>query len=167
MASAQSGDHEAYRALLVEVSAILHAFLRRRLADPDEVADVVQETLMTLHYARNTYDPARPFDPWMFTIARHVLIDHVRRRARGAGIEQLADVDLPDVAAPEPALSDDRLFEALEQLPHAQREAFVMLKLDGLSVAAAAARVGVSPGALKVRAHRAYKAVRALLSSSS
>jgi RNA polymerase sigma-70 factor (ECF subfamily) len=163
MALAQAGDHEAYRELLENLSASLSAFLRRRLFDPDEVADVLQETLMTLHRARHTYDPARPFEPWVFAIARHVLTDHVRRRARRGRVEVLADVELPDVSASEPAASEDLLLRALEQLPHGQRQAFTMLKLEGLSVAAAAARAGVTHGALKVRAHRAYKALRALL----
>ncbi len=166
MALAQAGDHEAYRTLLEDLSSSLHTFLQRRLFDPDEVADVLQEILMTLHRARHTYDPSRPFEPWMFAIARHVLIDHTRRRTRRLRVEVLADADLPDVSASELAASDDRLLDALEQLPRAQREAFTMLKLEGLSVATAAARLGISPGALKVRAHRAYKALRALLTRS-
>ncbi len=161
MVLAQAGDHEAYRALLEDLSSSLKAFLQRRLFDSEEVADVLQDILMTLHRARHTYDPARPFDPWAFAIARHVLIDHARRRTRRERLEVLADVELPDVAGFEPATSADHLIAALEQLPRGQREAFTMLKLEGLSVVAAAARLRISPGALKVRAHRAYKALRA------
>jgi RNA polymerase sigma factor (sigma-70 family) len=131
MALAQAGDHEAYRALLEDLTSSLHAFLQRRLFDPEEVADVLQDILMTLHRARHTYDPARPFEPWIFAIARHVLVDHARRRNRRLRVEVLADVDLPEVAASEPAGSDDPLVEALEQLPRGQREAFTMLKLEG------------------------------------
>ena len=166
MALAQAGDHEAYRALLEDLSSSLNAFLQRHLSDPEEVADVLQDILMTLHRARHTYDPARPFEPWAFAIARHVLVDHARRRTRRQRVEVLADVELPDVAGVEPVASDDRLIDALEQLPRGQREAFTMFKLEGLSVAAAASRLRISPGALKVRAHRAYKALRALLARS-
>jgi len=163
MASAQAGDHEAYRALLDDVSAMLRAFLRRRLPDSEEAADVTQDVLLTVHRARHTYDPARPFEPWLFAIVRHVLVDHLRKRGRAARVEVVADGTLPEVAAPEADASADLLRQALDRLPPAQREAFEMLKLEGLSVDVAAARAGASPGALKVRAHRAYKTIRTLL----
>jgi RNA polymerase sigma-70 factor (ECF subfamily) len=160
MARAQAGDHEAYRALLDDVSAMLKGFLRRRLSDPEEAADVLQDILLALHRARHTYDAARPFEPWLFAIVRHTLVDHVRRRGRRARVEILSDGVLPEVAAPEAAGSSDLLRDALARLPPTQREAFEMLQLDGLSVADAAARAGASPGALRVRAHRAYQAIR-------
>lgn len=163
MALAQAGDHEAYRAVLDDVSALLGPFLRRRLADPDEAADVLQDVLVSVHRARHTYDPAQPFEPWLFAIVRHQLVDHARRRRRRARVEVLPDDALPEVAAAEPAAGADLLEEALRRLPPAQREAFEMLQLEGLSVAAAAARAGTSLGALRVRAHRAYKAIRARL----
>jgi RNA polymerase sigma-70 factor (ECF subfamily) len=163
MALAQAGDHEAYRAVLDDVSAMLKGFLRRRLADPEEAADVLQDVLLALHRARHTYDPARPFEPWLFAIVHHTVIDHVRRRKRVARVEILPDDQLPEVAAPEAVGASDLLDDALARLPPAQREAFQMLQIEGLSVAAAAARAGTSPGALKVRAHRAYKAIRQLL----
>src|SRR5215475_1341407 len=163
MARAQDGDREAYRALLDDVRPLVLAWLRRWLDDEADLADVYQDTLVHLHRARHTYDPARPFEPWLFAIARNAAADHGRRQRRERAWETSVD-DLPEVAlegeAFEPALAD-----ALRALPQPQREAFTMLKLEGLSVGAAAERAGVSPGALKVRAHRAYKALRALLGS--
>jgi RNA polymerase sigma-70 factor (ECF subfamily) len=161
MVQAQEGDRDAYRALLEDIRGALTGFLRRRLGDPEEVADVVQETLVSVHRARHTYDPARPFEPWLFTIARHTLVDHMRRRMRQTRWEVLADPT--DAVAPEESPVPERLAGALERLPVSQREAFELLKLEGLTVEAAAARAGTSTGALKVRAHRAYKALRALL----
>ncbi len=163
MARAQGGDRDAYRMLLEEIGPIVLGWLRRWLADPEDLADVYQDTLVHLHQARHTYDPARPFEPWLFAIARNAAADHGRRRRRERTWETVVD-QLPDVAmeggAFEPALA-----EALRALPRPQREAFTMLKLEGLSVGVAAARAGVTPGALKVRAHRAYKALKALLGS--
>src|SRR6266404_5971959 len=72
MECAQRGDREAYRALLTDIASPLLRFLRRRIADPHELEDVYQDTLMALHRARHTYDPSRPFEPWLFAIARHV-----------------------------------------------------------------------------------------------
>ncbi len=163
MSRAQDGDREAYRALLDDIGPVLVGWLRRWLADDGEIADVYQDTLVHLHRARHTYDPRRPFEPWLFAIARNSATDHARRRGRQRAFEVPA-AELPDVAGgdgPEqPALA-----EALRALPPPQRDAFTMLKLEGLSVGAAAARAGVTPGALRLRAHRAYKALRALLRS--
>ena len=79
MARAQAGDGEAYRLLLDNVASDLRSFFRRRLRETQEVEDHVQETLMTLHRARHTYDPARPFEPWLYAIARNTLADAFRR----------------------------------------------------------------------------------------
>jgi len=161
MERAQRGDREAYGALLMDITPALASFLRQRIVDPHEREDVVQDTLMALHRARHTYDPSRPFEPWLFSIARHVLVDHFRRRGVRAAREVLVDV-LPERGEDDGGEAP-RLEKALDRLPAAQREAFEMLKLEGLSVAAAAARAGTTTGALKVRAHRAYRALRALL----
>ena len=163
MACAQSGDREAYRAVLEDVSPLVLSWLRRWLTDSPDLADVFQDTLVHLHRARHTYDPGRPFEPWLFAIARHCAADHARRRRQRAW-EILVD-ELPDVAA-ESEPDRHALADALQTLPRPQREAFTMLKVEGLSVGAAAARAGVTPGALKVRAHRAYKALKAILGGS-
>src|SRR6266851_4968030 len=120
----QQGDSEACRALLDDIGPSVMQFLRRRVADANELDDAYQEVLMALFEARHTYEPGRP---------------------------------------PEPPSSPPDLGEALAKLPRAQREAFAMLKLEGLSLEGAAERAGVSVGALKVRAHRAYKTLRKLI----
>lgn len=158
---AQQGDRDAYRSLLEDVEPVLRAVLRRRLGDATDVADVLQETLLRVHQARHTYDPSRPFEPWLLAIARNAAADHLRRRlTRGTW-------EVPIDATAEHAASDDSGSAALEPLldtlPPAQREAFELVQLEGLSVRLAAARAGTTPGALKVRAHRAYRALRRLL----
>lgn len=163
MVRVQEGDQEAYRTLLDDIAPSLLGFLRRRIHDPHELEDAYQETLVALHRARHTYDPRRPVEPWLFTIARNVVADH-GRRARRRGREVVLDT------ANEPAADPERnmglLFkQALGQLPRNQRDAFEMLKLEGLSVAEAAARAGTTNGALRVRAHRAYVFLRTLLRS--
>ena len=118
---------------------------------------------MALFEARHTYEPGRPVEPWLFAIARNIAADNVRRRWSRASWEELVDT-LPERAEYDPPSSPPDLGEALAKLPRAQREAFAMLKLEGLSLEGAAERAGVSVGALKVRAHRAYKTLRKLIS---
>jgi RNA polymerase sigma-70 factor (ECF subfamily) len=136
--------------------------LRRWGVPGDELDDVHQECLLALHGARRTYQPPRPVEPWFLAIARRVAWRDTRRRlARLASETPVAE--LPERAA-DPATDDAALLEqALRSLPDAQREAFEMLKLEGLSVRAAAERAGTTSGTLRVRAHRAYRAIRARL----
>jgi RNA polymerase sigma-70 factor (ECF subfamily) len=162
MALAQQGDRDAYRRLLSDIGPALARFFRRKVADPHDVEDLCQETLIALHRARHTYDPARPLEPWLFAIARNVATDHLRRRLSRTPWEVLMETPPDQPAPPEGALGP-RLSHALDQLPPAQREAFEMLKLDGLTVQDAATRAGTTVGALKVRAHRAYKTLKAIL----
>jgi len=161
MQRVQNGDRDAYRALLDDIGPVLLAFLRRKVADPHDADDMFQDTLIALHRARHTYDSSRPLEPWLFAIARNVAADHHRRRLARLSWEVLVEVPC-DVPA-DASLDERDLDEALRRLPPAQREAFAMLKLEGLSVEAGAARAGITPGALRVRAHRAYTRIKALL----
>jgi RNA polymerase sigma factor (sigma-70 family) len=161
----QQGDSDACRALLDDIGPSVMQFLRRRVPDSNEVEDAYQEVLMALYEARHTYQRGRPLEPWLFAIARNIAADHMRRRWSRASWEELVDTP-PERAEAEydsPSNPPD-LGEALAKLPRVQREAFAMLKLEGLSLEGAAERAGVSVGAWKVRAHRAYKTLRKLIS---
>jgi RNA polymerase sigma-70 factor, ECF subfamily len=162
MRSMQDGDRDACRVLLDDIGPAVMQFLRRRIADPNELEDVYQEVFMALYEARHTYEPDRPFEPWLFAIARNVAADHARRYWTRAKWEELA-AEPPERPHGEPLSVPPDLEAALEKLPPAQREAFSMLKLDGMSLEAAAARTGISVGALKVRAHRAYNALKKMI----
>lgn len=169
MVAAQAGDAAAYEKLLLELLPHLRGFVRRRIRDFDSLEDVVQNVFVSLHRARHTYRPERPFGPWLHAVARNAVIDHVRARTRRTGREVLLSSNgVPEPVAPpaEPSADLDlspELVRALEALPASQREAVELLQLRGLSVAEAADRVGVSSSALKVRAHRGYRALRARL----
>jgi len=163
MARMQDGDGESCRTLLDDIGPMLMNFLRRRIADRDALEDVYQETLMAFFQARHTYDPTRPLEPWLFAIARNIAADHARHFWTRASAEQLTD-RLPERPADAEPRSDSSLEDAMAQLPEQQRQAFSMLKLEGLSIEQAAVRAGISVGALRVRAHRAYKALRKMIS---
>jgi RNA polymerase sigma-70 factor (ECF subfamily) len=164
MAAAQGGDQRAYATLLREIAPRLRSLARNRIRDPHEAEDAVQDALMTLHALRHTYDPARPFGPWLTTIATRRAIDRLRRQGRGAGRESPIE-DLPESAAAvapeaEARLEGRRLREAVASLPESQRTALNLAKLQDLPLAEASARSGMSVGALKVATHRAMASLR-------
>jgi RNA polymerase sigma-70 factor (ECF subfamily) len=161
MASAQTGDREAYRALLDDVGPELMAYLRRRLINPQDVDDVYQEVLLAIHVSRHTYEPGRPVEPWVFAIAGYVLARHLRRSRRRTTLEVLVDV-LPALPIETVGPSGAEVRQAFGRLPPRQREA-LLLKQAGLSVDAAATRAGTTAGTFRVRVHRACKTLRVLL----
>ena len=165
MAEAQSGDERAYRVLLEELLPAIRRQVRAKVSDAADAEDIVQNALISIHRGRHTYRPERPFGPWMRTIVRHCVIDSFRQRGRRLNHE--VHVESPELfAAPTEPDELERaelaapLADALRALPSAQRQAVELIHLQGLSVAEAALRVGVTPGALKVRAHRGYRALR-------
>jgi len=173
MAAAQTGDAESYRMLLDDILPVLRAMVHARVYDHGSAEDVVQNVLLSIHRARHTYRPERSFGPWMRAIARNAMIDSFReqgrRRDREVAVEMIEELAV--VEPGDPLAHRDKLPPALEnamqRLPEKQREAVQLIQLDGLSVAEAAARVGVTSGALKVRAHRGYRALRKALKGVS
>ncbi len=164
MAAAQQGDADCYKRLLAELLPFVRGIVRARLSDAAAAEDVTQEVLMSIHTARHTYRAERPLTPWVRAIARNAVVDWARRqgRRREVGIEAAEHTASPS-ADPLAGRISPGLERALSSLPEAQREAVVFLKVEGLSVAEAAEKAGVTPGALKLRAHRGYKALRDLL----
>jgi RNA polymerase sigma-70 factor (ECF subfamily) len=158
----QQGDADACTALLDDIGPSLLRFLRRRIADSQELDDVYQEVLMAVFEARHTYEAGRPLEPWLFAIARNIGADHARRRWSRARWEELVS-EPPEGQADTIGLDASGLDRALAKLPPDQRDAFSMLKLEALTLEAAAARAGISVVALKARAHRAYKALKSII----
>jgi RNA polymerase sigma-70 factor, ECF subfamily len=167
---AQAGDEAAYRDCLERIAARLRSYLRRRMQSlPDEVEDLVQETLLALHLQRGTYDPALPVSAWVLAIARHKLVDLWRRRGRRDDLhDALDDVDEAALAvtADDGAARRD-LDKLLLELPLAQRLAIELTKVQGLSVAEAAQRTGASESAIKVQVHRGLKRLTGLVKGAA
>jgi RNA polymerase sigma-70 factor, ECF subfamily len=163
---AQAGDEAAYREALHRMAQRLRGYLRRRMQSrPDDVEDLVQETLLALHLQRGTYDADVTVSAWMLAIARHKLIDLWRRQGRRDDLNvALDDVDEGAlVAAPEDHGARRDVSGLLQTLPEAQRKAIELTKLEGLSVAEAAARTGASESAIKVQVHRGLKRLALLV----
>jgi RNA polymerase sigma-70 factor (ECF subfamily) len=167
MARAQGGDKEAYRQLLEGITPYIRALASRHIRNRDDIEDTVQDVLLTIHSVRNTYDPSRPFGPWLVAIAKRRIVDTLRRGGRvgsheiplepgqetffaaGANIEEAADAQV--------------VWAAIEQLSAGQRDAVRMLKLEEMSLQEAATFSGMSVAALKVATHRAIKRLREVL----
>lgn len=162
MKAAQGGDQDAYRRLLETIQPVVFRYARRRVDSDAAAEDICQEVLLTMHRVRHTYEPRRSFEPWMYSIARSRVIDHLRKARRVSAAEVLMEV-LPEVPQATGETSGESALEILERLPASQREAFVMVKIEGLSTREAAERAGVTVSALKVRAHRAYNALKKAL----
>jgi len=168
MARGQNGDAQSYRALLQGITPYLRALAHRfGLGGPD-LEDAVQDVLLTVHTIRHTYDPTRPFGPWLTAVARHRLLDRLRRRMRQTGRETELTEFHETFAAdetnhPEMAGEARRLQAAIAALPEGQRRAVEMLKLKEMSLKEAAQASGQSETALKVSVHRAIKRLRSLL----
>ncbi|HQN51413.1 MAG TPA: sigma-70 family RNA polymerase sigma factor [Phenylobacterium sp.] len=159
MLRGQAGDAAAWRELLALLSVRLRMFFARRLDGGADVEDLVQETLLAVHRRRMTYDPAQPFTAWAHAIAKYKLIDHWRRNRsrRHEPLDDLADfLAAPETEAPETRGDLDRV---LAHLPDRQQKLVRDVKLQGLSLAEAGARAGISEGAAKVALHRALKAL--------
>lgn len=158
------GDAAAYRALLDRLSRHLRAYYKNKLGrigrSATEAEDLVQDALMAIHTRRHTYDLGQPFTPWVHAIARYKLIDHLRHTKASmtdVPIEDAGEVMAQDdYAGAESALDLNRL---LARLPEKMRGAIRCVKLEGLSVAEAAARCGMSESAVKVSIHRGLKAL--------
>ena len=173
MRAAQDGDSAAYARLLREATPFIRAIARRRFRDPDAVEDVVQDALLSLHRVRHSWDPSRPFTPWLAAIASRRAIDALRRRARLARHETADERAYETFADPqsnkeaEAGAATRMVASLIGALPPAQREALELVKLKEMSLAEASAASGQSVGGLKVGVHRAIKSLRGRLGLTS
>lgn len=170
MVQGLGGDAAAYHDFLKELSAHLRAFLRRRLASlPDDVEDLVQETLLAVHNQRHTYEADQPLTAWVHAIARYKLVDLLRRRAGREMLTDELDDELEVFAASDEAASDAKrdVAKLLEQLPDRHRLPIQYVKLEGLSVVEAAKKCGMSESAVKVGVHRGLRALAVLIKGTT
>jgi RNA polymerase sigma-70 factor (ECF subfamily) len=170
MARYASGEREAFAEVYDAVAPRLFAYLRARTRSAPLAEDLLQQTLLQMHRAHGTFIAGSPVMPWALAIARRLTIDE-QRRARRNVLSTARDIQ-DGVAEPSyPELEElvqakqlaGRLQEGLVRLPRSQRAAFELMRLDGLSLSEAARVLGITMSALKLRAHRAYVALRSTL----
>jgi RNA polymerase sigma-70 factor (ECF subfamily) len=161
------GDDAAFSVLYELLAPKLFAFLGRRTRDRAQAEDLLQQTFLQMHRARRHFCEGAAVLPWAVVIARRLLIDKVRHGKREVLVKDDA-LDIAEPRSPDPAadqlLALRRLTRQVEaelgRLPEASRVAFELIQLDGLSIAEAAEVLGTTGAAVKMRAHRAYEALR-------
>jgi RNA polymerase sigma factor (sigma-70 family) len=164
MAAAQRGEAAPYRRLLSELRPWLLRYFARRLP-PSAVEDAVQDTLIAIHTKRHTWQPDRPFGPWLAGIARYKWIDRLRAASRHAADELPDTLSTPDHESA--VTSAAALHGLMATLKPAQAEVIRLVKLDGLSIEAAALRTGQSATLVKVNIHRGLARLARLIESDS
>jgi RNA polymerase sigma-70 factor (ECF subfamily) len=165
------GDDRAFANVVSALGPRLKAFLWRLCGSAEVAEDLMQETFLRMHHARGSFERGRCVTPWAYAIARNCYVSHARsvqaRLARASGdVQDLQMAAGPETSAEEATVAKQTaevVQRTLGAMTAARREAFVLLRYEGLSVTEAAQIVGVSESALKVRAFHAYELVRAAL----
>lgn len=163
MRQSLNGDQQAYASLLKETSRFLRPFLAKRLSFTNEVDDLLQEILISIHKARHTYDGNRPYKPWVFAIAKFRLQDYLRAHYS----DQLRDaIELSEVEeslpehVTETAISYESISGEVQKLPVKQATILRLMHQEGYTAKEVAEKMGMNESAVKVAAHRAYKILR-------
>lgn len=162
MIGSLDGDVSAHTALLEALTPVLRSYYRRRVRDESVLEDLMQETLIAIHFRRASFERDKPFTAWLFAIARYKLVDHFRRSRSYCQIAHFEETlgDEGFEAASNAALDVKRL---LATLPARQAEAIRLTHLEGLSVAEAARAAGIRESNVKVSVHRGLKSLSAML----
>lgn len=163
MRQALNGDQQAYASLLKETSRFLRPFLAKRLSFTNEVDDLLQEILISIHKARHTYDGNRPYKPWVYAIAKFRLQDYLRAhysdQLRDAIEFSEVEESLPEHVT-ETGISYESISGEVQKLPEKQATILRLMHQDGYTAKEVAEKLGMHESAVKVAAHRAYKILR-------
>jgi RNA polymerase sigma-70 factor (ECF subfamily) len=160
----QKEDRTAADRLVYRLARALTGYLYYCNVPQGDREDILQECWIRIHRSRHKYQDTRPVLPWVFAFMRHTRLDACRATRRRRSRE-IAMPILPERSAPPEALVNSEAQELLERLPESHRQILWMTKVEGLSVPEVAAALACSEGAVKQRAHRGYKRLRALLLS--
>ena len=164
LVAAQEGNTEEYERFLSEVTGILRTYLSKRMKDQDSVEDVLQDTLLSIHRARHTYQPGKLVGPWIYAICKHRMIDFFRKFQRIEKSEVSSFENMEHVALESFAKDSNekgaQVLAMLEKLPQKQKDVIKLLKMKDLSVREVARQTGMSESAVKVTAFRGYQTIR-------
>lgn len=162
----QAGDRNAAAAFIAQISGKVFSYMLANTRDRQQAEDLLQDFWLRVHKARRTYRPGEPVLPWIYAIARRVKTDDYRRRNRIASHE-VQTGEPPERGSIDGHPARSYMANLLNQLPASQREAVLLLKVNGLTLEEAARATGSTVGAVKQRAHRAFGTLRKFFGSSS
>jgi RNA polymerase sigma-70 factor (ECF subfamily) len=155
------GDSAAFQELYGRYEHKAYAFFFRRTRSDDRAKDLYQELFLRVHRGRAAFDPSRPFAPWFFQIANHLLVDDLRRAFRSHEIS-LGDTEWAVEADARQAVENaERVEEVLAQLSPEERYVLLSAKIEGVGYPELAERLGKSAVAVKKLASRAMQRLRA------
>lgn len=152
----QAGEAQAVDVLYAEISPRLRTIFRNA-SNPTDEEEMLQETWFQIHRSRHTWRPGEMLLPWIYSIARHVRAAYFRKKSRRGEVELNERISTP---APELSFDWEQL---LEELPASQREAILMMKVEGHTLEEVAAATNSSVGSVKQKVHRGYEKLRSLL----
>lgn len=170
MHQTQKGDEVAYHQLLSELSKVIHAYLCRQFGQAAFIDDCVQESLIAIHKARNTYNHERPFKPWMNALIKYKTIDVIRKYNTKQDIYDIDDLFSHNEQQEINNYSmDEHLagMQILNKIPRTDSEVLLCTKFMGFSVEETAERLNISPSAVKQRVKRAISKTKNLLKTSN
>jgi RNA polymerase sigma-70 factor, ECF subfamily len=154
-----NGDERAYGDFLQQAAALVRAWARRRTTfgglDPE---DIVQETLLAIHVKRHTWQTDARVAPWLYAIARHKLVDALRRLGRHPRIE-IGELEDRLAAEETETVRDWEIDRALETLTPGQRSVVTAISVEGHTIAEAARRLDMNETAVRVALHRGLAAI--------
>ena len=165
MEEAQSGRSDSYRILLNQISITLSKFLANRIGSFDDREDVLQEILLAIHNSRHTYLPSKPFYPWMYAIAKNILVKYYKKIHKQNS--KIIEAEIQSLTAVEKIESDEidrtnEIIRLINDLPGKQKRIIQMLKIQGFSIKQTAAKLNLSEANVQVIAHRGYHTLRRL-----
>lgn len=163
MRQALEGDKRTYAELLRETARFLKPFLKQKLSAENEVDDLLQEILLSIHKARHTYDGLRPYKPWAYAIAKYRLMDYLRNHYAdhlhtAKDMSELKDSLQDNVT--EYRISYESISGEISKLPGKQALIMQMMHGEGYTAKEVAEKIGMTESAVKAAAHRAYKTLK-------
>jgi RNA polymerase sigma-70 factor, ECF subfamily len=171
MRAAIRGDTSAYHRVLDELAPMLRGLASRGFAhhklSPEDVEDVVQETLLALHLKRHTWDESKPLLPWVHAVARNKVVDNLRRRGRRI---YLPIDDVSEWLAGEDQPTDMNNVDAehvMGRLKGRDRVIVAAISIEGASAGEVAKRLGMTEGAVRVALHRALQSLAKIFRAGS
>lgn len=165
LSEGQNGCNQCYESFLFESSRIIRMFLKTRINNLDDIEDITQNILLSMHKGRYTYNPEKKISPWFYAICKNRLIDFYRLKNKDRA--NIVQIESYDNFTEKEDIQNDEIFEKIKKiiikLPEPQNMILMMLKVDGLNVKEVSQKLKMSEGSIRVAASRGYKKIRELI----